>query len=237
MGRPMCLPNDIGGRAMTGEIFWIAFGDVHENLSKLGRIPDIDKARGILISGDLTNVGTRAKAEQLIEQIKAYNPNIYAQIGNMDTKEVEEYYEQINANVHNKLIELSPEVPLLGLGYSIPTPFGTPSEVEEKQMDLWLTEKIGQARKCPHLIFMSHTPPYQTKTDKVASGISVGSLAVRKFIEQVQPEVCITGHIHEARAVDHIGETKIINPGAFGSGGYVKIVFENNRVEAEFLQV
>jgi len=222
---------------MSSEIFWIAFGDVHEDISNLNRIPHIGKARGVLISGDLTNVGTKARAEHLIEQIKAYNSNIYAQIGNMDTKDVEEYYEQINANVHNELVALTPEVFLLGLGYSIPTPFATPSEVEEKQVDLWLKGKLEQALKCPHLIFMTHTPPYQTKTDKVASGVSVGSQAVRKFIEQVQPEVCITGHIHEARAVDYIGKTKIINPGPLGSGGYVKIVFEDNRLEAELLQV
>jgi len=221
---------------MNGKIFWIAFGDVHENLSKLDRIPDMDKASAILISGDLSNVGTKARARHLIEQIKAYNSAIYAQIGNMDTKEVENYYEETNINVHNKIISLSSEVSLLGLGYSIPTPFGTPSEVEEKQMQLWLADMMEPARESRHLIFMTHTPPFQTNVDKVSSGVSVGSPAVRKFIEDVQPELCITGHIHEARSVDFIGRTKVINPGNFGAGGYVKIVFDGEKLDAELLQ-
>jgi Icc-related predicted phosphoesterase len=221
---------------MNGKIFWIAFGDVHENLSKLDRIPDMDKASAILISGDLSNVGTKARARHLIEQIKAYNSAVYAQIGNMDTKEVENYYEETNINVHNKIISLSSEVSLLGLGYSIPTPFGTPSEVEEKQMQLWLADMMEPARESRHLIFMTHTPPFQTNVDKVSSGVSVGSPAVRKFIEDVQPELCITGHIHEARSVDFIGRTKVINPGNFGAGGYVKIVFDGEKLDAELLQ-
>jgi Icc-related predicted phosphoesterase len=221
---------------MNDRIFWIAFGDVHENLARLGYVSEIDKASAVLISGDLTNVGTKARARHLIEQIKAYNSAIYAQIGNMDTREVEKYYEEININVHNKIIPLSSEVSLLGLGYSIPTPFGTPSEVEEKQMELWLADMMGPARESKHLIFMTHTPPFQTITDKLTSGVSVGSPAVRKFIEDVQPEVCITGHIHEARGVDYIGRTKVINPGNFGAGGYVKIVFDGEKLDAELLQ-
>jgi Icc-related predicted phosphoesterase len=108
--------------------------------------------------------------------------------------------------------------------------------VEEKQMQLWLADMMEPARESRHLIFMTHTPPFQTNVDKVSSGVSVGSPAVRKFIEDVQPELCITGHIHEARSVDFIGRTKVINPGNFGAGGYVKIVFDGEKLDAELLQ-
>jgi Icc-related predicted phosphoesterase len=46
---------------------------------------------------------------------------------------------------------------------------------------------------------------------------------VRAFLERVQPRLCVTGHIHESRAVDAIGKTVVINPGPLAAGGYVRI--------------
>jgi Icc-related predicted phosphoesterase len=49
----------------------------------------------------------------------------------------------------------------------------------------------------------------------------------------VKPELCITGHIHEARGTDMIGETLVINPGDLASGGYVLIRFDGGKVTGE----
>ena len=48
----------------------------------------------------------------------------------------------------------------------------------------------------------------------------VGSKTIRKFIEQVKPKLCFTGHIHEGIGIDFIGECPIINPGPFRKGKY-----------------
>ncbi len=218
------------------ENFWIAFGDVHERINNIHKIRDISKASGVLISGDLTNVGGKAGAAAIINEIKALNENVFAQIGNMDTRDVEKYLDESGSNVHNRLIRLSPDVHLLGLGYSTPTPFKTPSEVEESKIRQWLEGIQDQAVQVRHLIFMTHTPPYNTSTDLLSSGINAGSRAVRNFIEKIQPEVCITGHIHEARSVDHLGETIVINPGTFASGGYVRISFDGQKLDAQLRQ-
>jgi hypothetical protein len=50
----------------------------------------------------------------------------------------------------------------------------------------------------------------------------VGSRAVRRFIEQYQPLLCLTGHIHEAAGMDRIGRTVIVNPGPIARGGFVR---------------
>jgi Icc-related predicted phosphoesterase len=71
----------------------------------------------------------------------------------------------------------------------------------------------------------------------VGFGRSVGSKAVRQFIEKYQPDVCVTGHIHESKAVDRIGKTQIINPGLFGSGGYVMIRLLDGALKAKLLHV
>ncbi|TNJ68125.1 hypothetical protein FE784_00210 [Paenibacillus hemerocallicola] len=67
-------------------------------------------------------------------------------------------------------------------------------------------------------IWMMHAPPFETKLDVIQNGIHVGSKAIRKRIEQVQPALTLHGHIHESPYVsnswfDRIGRTVCINPG------------------------
>ncbi len=219
------------------EKHWIAVGDIHENARNLNNIRKISQARGILISGDLTNQGGKSTVRLLLEEIRSINPNVYAQIGNMDTREVDKFLEESGVNVHNRIILLEDEVYLMGLGYSTGTPFNTPSEVSDEQLEQWLSAHRAKAAKIKHLIFMTHTPPYGTKTDMLNSGKNVGSLAVREFIEEVQPEVCITGHVHEANIEDYVGGTKVINPGPLSSGGYVWIKYDGVGLDAHLRTV
>ncbi len=216
---------------------WIAVSDVHENIGNLQNIRELSKAQGLLISGDLTNAGGRSTAGLLLEEILKLVPSVYAQIGNMDTLEVDNYLDELGVNVHNKMISLTEGVYLLGMGYSIPTPFSTPSEVQDSQLEKWLSAHRDRAARAEHLIFMSHTPPYGTKTDMLNSGANVGSMAVREFIEEVQPEVCITGHVHEADIEDYVGATKVINPGPLSNGGYVWIAFDGVGLDAHLRYV
>jgi Icc-related predicted phosphoesterase len=44
----------------------------------------------------------------------------------------------------------------------------------------------------------------------------------------VQPLICFTGHIHEARGIDAIGRTKLINPGPLREGGYAYAVLHDD---------
>ncbi len=215
-------------------MFWIGFGDIHENVERLSLIKNLDKASGILISGDLTN-GHVKKAEEIIKFLKQKNQNIYAQIGNMDTKDVEHFLEKEGINVNFKLVGLTEDIFLFGAGYSTPTPFNTPSEVSEDFLKQKLYEKIDKIKKVKNLIFMTHTPPYNTETDKLSSGEHVGSLVVRNFIEEVQPQVVLTGHIHESQGIDKIGRSIIINPGTLKKG-YVIIRWENNNLVPELIK-
>ena len=67
----------------------------------------------------------------------------------------------------------------------------------------------------------------------LTDGRHVGSTAIRAFIEKYQPDLCITGHIHEGKGIDAIGRTKIINPGMFRQGGWVDIHINTSYIEAE----
>lgn len=67
-------------------------------------------------------------------------------------------------------------------------------------------------------ILIMHSPPYDTTLDRLYDGTSVGSRAIRDFIEDQQPHLTLHGHIHESPTVSgtywqKIGKTLSINPG------------------------
>lgn len=213
--------------------YWIAFGDIHGHVKRLADIPELPGAAGVIITGDLTNRGGVTEAARVIEAVAAINPRVLAQIGNMDYEPVQVWLDESGRGIHARAVELAPGLGLMGVGWSSPTPFGTPSEAPDGQLAEWLEETYEKARKFKHLILVSHTPPHNTTTDAIGPGTHVGSLAVRAFIERVKPELCVTGHIHEARGTDMIGGTLVINPGDLASGGYVRIGFEGGKVTGE----
>lgn len=219
------------------EIFWIGFGDIHNRISTVHKIDAVPRAQGILIAGDLTNMGGRSAARSIIDEIEGLNPHVYAQIGNMDTNEVHEFLTEKGINAHAEKNDLGHGVGLIGLGYSNATPFHTPSETDEQQLAEWLNQARLGTGEFEYLILMSHTPPYGTKSDRIRSGQSVGSHSVRRFIEEVQPDVCLTGHIHEAKSEDQIGKTRIVNPGRFEDGGYAMIRLENGKLTIQLEQI
>ncbi len=212
---------------------WIVFGDIHSDTSQLERICGLREAEGVLISGDLTNCGNEKDGEAVLAKIRNYNPNILAQIGNMDTKSVENLLDSSKINTHKKVIPLYDGVALIGLGYSNITPFHTPSEVTEEIFATWLEETEKELKSFSRIVFLSHTPPFQTKVDTIVNGVHVGSTAVKNWIERIQPDICIVGHIHESVATDKIGKTKIYNPGDLASGGFVRLQITQNTIQAK----
>jgi Icc-related predicted phosphoesterase len=158
--------------------------------------------------------------QQVIEKIKIFNRHILAVPGNCDQPPAETFLNlrQINLHGRGKIIN---SVGIIGLGGSLPCPGHTPNEYSEQQLAKLLEQgkKLLGSGDIP-FILMSHQPPKNTINDRVALNIHVGSEAVRHFIEQHQPLVCFTGHIHEGIGIDTIGSTKIINPGPLHKGGY-----------------
>ncbi len=218
---------------MQSNDFWIGIGDLHEDTSRVGDIPGIREASGVFISGDLTIGGSVKQAERVMRAVAEYNPFLYAQIGNMDRGEVTDYLEEQGWNIHIRSRELVPDVGLMGVGTSTFTPFGTPSEFPEARIADWLEEAYRSAMRFSRLILVSHTPPLNTDCDRIASGAHVGSRAVREFIEEHQPDICLCGHIHESRSMDRLGRTAVINTGAFSSGGYAVIRNTSRGLQAE----
>jgi len=115
-------------------------------------------------------------------------------------------------NFHEQHIEIG-KWHVAGLGYSSPTPFGTPGEYSEPQMAARLT-KFAELNP---LVLICHAPPRDTELDRIRRGLHAGSRAVREFIEKWQPYYFFCGHIHEAEGVEmRMGRTVARNVGKAG---------------------
>ena len=220
---------------MQSEQTWIAFGDIHEDLSRLDAIPLLAEASGIIVTGDMTNAGGIGTAERVLEAVVARNPRIYAQIGNMDRGEVTDWLRDKGWNMHAEVVELAEGAFLVGAGASTATPFGTPSEFPESYFAALLEDARHRLNQlgARHVLLVSHNPPHGTACDRVGGNTHVGSMAVRRFIEAVQPDVCLCGHIHESRGEDRIGRTVVVNPGNLRAGGYVVVRLGENGFSAK----
>lgn len=218
-------------------MYWIAFGDIHESTGVLGSIPGLGRADGVILTGDLTNRGSRESADRVIDAVAAINPRILALPGNMDTDAVEARLRERGMDLHLRVRELAPGLGLMGVGYSTPTPFGTPGEVPEATLVGWLDATHALASSFDTLVVAVHEPPHGSKADMLGNGEHVGSPGVRAFIERVRPALVLTGHIHESRAVDRVGESLVINPGMLAGGGFVRIEYRDNALSAELMSV
>jgi len=81
-----------------------------------------------------------------------------------------------------------------------------------------------------------HAPPYGAR-DELPSG-HVGSKAIQKFLDRVDLIVC--GHIHEAKGLEKVGKTVVVNPGEASKGSCTLITIEekeNKPIEVEYIEV
>ena len=209
----------------------VVIGDVHMDLGNFAKIPAVGTADTIIISGDITNYGSRTAAREIITAVRTVNDRILALPGNLDEKDVADYLEEESISLHGRG-RLFDNVGIFGVGGSNPTPFNTPIEYSEEELQLFLEQGYNQVKNAPHHILVSHTPPLKTKADRISNGVHVGSKAVRAFIENHQPAFCLCGHIHEARSSDRIGNTRIINSGMIRDSGWIEVLIDNDTVNA-----
>ncbi len=211
----------------------ISFGDIHEDLNNLTLLKDeLESADLVIVTGDLTNSNGRKEAERVIEEIMKYNKNILAQLGNLDQPGVNDYLTEKGINLHRNGFIMD-GVGIFGVGGSNPTPFNTPTEFSEDEIETFLLDGLDKAKDTTLKIMVPHMPPKDTKLDIISAGVHVGSQSVRNFIVKYKPDIVLSGHIHEARGSDTIENTLAFNAGMFREGGYVVITKMPEGLSAE----
>jgi len=203
----------------------IALSDIHGSTSALQSLDNsLSDADLIFLCGDITHFGGAEAAAGLIEPLKIYNTQLYGVSGNCDYPAVNNCLVQENMDLEGKIRPYG-RISITGLNGSLPCPGLTPNERSESEY----TEVLENFSKLHYnsstdLVLVTHQPPYGTACDRLCNGRHVGSHAIRRFIEKIQPLICFTGHIHEGIGTDRIGRTVVVNPGPFHGGHYATVI-------------
>ena len=196
----------------------IAISDLHGDIKPIITYLKDNKVDLIIIAGDITNFGPPELGEDILNEISSFEVPVLAVPGNCDPESINSSIDKSQAiNIHARSMTIK-NLGICGFGGSNPTPFDTPLEFEEVQIYDEAKKTIEGIKKQEITLFVTHAPPYGTKTDLLPSGAHVGSKSLRKVIEDVQPTLNICGHVHEARGTDKIGNTTIVNPGELSKG-------------------
>lgn len=146
-----------------------------------------------------------------------------------------------------KVLVIDDTYELLSVSWSNPTPWDTPRECSEEELEQKIESLASQIENMENAIFNLHPPPYGSGLDlapeiesegKLRRGgavmTSVGSTAVADVINRHQPLLSLHGHIHESKAVQRLGRTVAINPGSsYGDGSLQGVIVDLRPGEVE----
>jgi len=214
----------------------IVGSDFHGNRMMVERFAvraEEEHAEVILLCGDLTNFGSLEDATELLSIFAELKLPVLFVPGNCDPPSLLGVDLEGVRSLHGKIVSCG-DMSFLGVGGSPPTPFHTPLEIDEEDIMAELNRAAGKIINDRKFILLSHAPPRDTHLDKTRFGLHVGSVSVRKFIEEKRPLIVFCGHIHEAKGKDKIGDTILVNPGPASHGDYVSASLDEENVLVEF---
>jgi Icc-related predicted phosphoesterase len=150
-------------------------------------------------------------------------------------------------NIHFKIKKLA-DVNIIGVGRTMHPEYTKEvlSKVTDKEKEK-LTKKYEKIKdtirklyekrdKKKPTIILSHNSPYKTKLDKInnpespAHGAHIGSTISKWIIEELQPEIFIGSHVHEAKGKIKIRKTTCLNTG-FGPEINYEINTKNMKIK------
>jgi len=214
----------------------IVGSDFHGNEAMVERFvvrAEEEHAEIILICGDITNFGTLREATRLLSYFTTLGLPVLFVPGNCDPPSLLGVDLEGVRCIHGGTASYG-DITFLGIGGSPPTPFHTPFEIEEKEIMAELNRAAENLIDDRRVILLSHAPPRDTRLDRTGFGLHVGSVSVRRFIEDKRPFLVFCGHIHEAKGKDRINETILVNPGPARHGDYALATVEGGDIAVEF---
>jgi Icc-related predicted phosphoesterase len=197
--------------------------DVHDRFDAVaearGRTGPVDV---LVVGGDITTFGTPADAERAIAEWRPLAPRLLAVAGNCDSPEIDARLVELGVSLDARGVVID-GIGFFGASAAPHSPLHTPYEVPDEELGRRADAGLADVEGARVRIFCPHAPPHDTACDRLRSGEHVGSPALRAFVDREQPEVLLCGHIHEARGMDDIGRTRVVNPGPVASGHYALV--------------
>lgn len=193
--------------------------DIHGDYAAVERMlasnPGLD---GLIIAGDLTTHGTADEARTALRSfVKHVRVAIVA--GNMDPRSLETVFAEEAHLIDGRSIWWD-DIAIFGVSGSPPTPMRTPYEIDENEIMARAERGWSNATQARWRIFVPHAPPANTTLDLIRGARHVGSTSVRAFIDRRQPDLVVCGHIHEARGMETLGRSIVVNCGPAHLGHY-----------------
>lgn len=205
----------------------LIISDAHGNVENIEKLSEQAKnADLVFFGGDFAKFNCPETGKPALEALLKNSGSIFAVLGNCDEPDFISEIEDADICVQKSMF-FKDGLVIAGSGggskFSGDTPFERTEDELVQDFDVIknsLSQIADDDGKCSSLVLIMHNPPKDTKTDVIPGGIHVGSQKLREFIENVQPVLVVTGHIHESAGIDKIGESTVINPGALMEGKY-----------------
>jgi uncharacterized protein len=183
----------------------LAAGDLHGDTrlaTQLAERAQKEKVDLVILNGDITGI---IETQNLIKPFTDRNEKVVFVPGNWDS--------QGTASVLSKLYGIKNVedyyVKYKGVGI-----FGASGKETEQETFKTLEKNFNKIKNLEKKIMVTHIHAAGTKSE--LSGFP-GSYGIRKAIEKFQPDLLISGHIHELEGVEEkIGKTKVMNIGRKG---------------------
>jgi putative phosphoesterase len=175
------------------------------------------QADAIIVCGDITHFGSVEDAEKILASLTVLGLPVLFVAGNCDPSQLAEAQIKGSVNLHEQCHRLD-TVSFMGLGAAPSSRFYSWFEMSEAKIMNALMQTADRCSEGKSLVVVSHAPPKGTKVDRALSAIHAGSVSLRTFIEKRRPSIVFCGHIHEAKGIDRIGDTIIVNPGPVRHG-------------------
>jgi uncharacterized protein len=197
--------------------------DVHDRFEAVARALDsVGAIDVLLVGGDITTLGTPDDAQRAIELWTPLAPSLLAVAGNMDSPAIDERLAELGVSCDGRGVVLG-DIGVAGVSAAPISPLHTPYELPDDEYGRRAEAALADVKDARVRIFCPHAPPYGTACDRIRSGEHVGSHALRAVVEREQPDVVLCGHIHESRAIDALGASTVVNPGAMRDGHYALV--------------
>lgn len=215
----------------------LVVADIHGHTRELEKVLggiDVKGVDLVVCPGDFTDMVSKPSefsqidiAEVALQKLLALGKPLLCVPGNQDPYEILEMFDEYGVNLHNRVVKFQ-GIDIMGWG-GAPTPFNTIIEPSEEETREALDRMAAGVKG--NFILVVHAPPKNTKVDLIEGGKHVGSPAIRRFIEQKNPLLALSAHIHEAGGLDSIRGNQVFYPGPVFGGWYGVVELEGKNVK------